>query len=329
MNFPKSYTYFIRPLTDNNSFNGVLLLILERVLTETEFNDLILAFTVILTEVAFNKVEILTQESVRGETFRQMWHNINFHLSGIMNVTNKLEKKYVEISKNESRTLDSVFLIPEFEKPSSWLHDFRETLELSRFVLNPRDYFFDRSNTKPRFIPRSISLPSIINKVLSMLDYDIREDNCRQLRVDTDRCKILREHLDKDLFNFVYDQKTDFNIISYRQVIEIIIKDILINATFRAYSVERNNPPKVTISLELDSIDSDIIKFTIRNECPIERKDFEKWMVTDIGINTQRQHSLGILICRTYLQFLNFPFSIDPISIKRRWRERDNTQYSV
>jgi len=239
--------------------------------------------------------------------FRKLWHNTQFHISGAMDLASKLENRLKELAPSES-----------FPKLTEYLHDLRYILELSRYVDNPQDYVIARDTAQRIRWPKETNIGKIVQEIIVFIKTDIQKDEGRVLRIETD-----------DFYNALYQgvqQNTLFElciddsicITSYPEVVAMIIKDIVVNATSNAIdfnALQKGSLPKVTVKVAKEPIGKGAI-LIVRNESGISSEAFSIWKEGKILDASKLHNPLGILICRNYLNWLGYRFDIPEACVK-------------
>lgn len=251
------------------------------------------------------QIQKVAKDAEWKDTFRKLYHNIQFHLGAAIELSAQLESKASSASPNE--------YVP---KPTEFLHDLRYLCELSRYVNEPQQYPYSREGVVVKK-PEKVFLATIIKKILRMIENDIRYDNCRKLRVGKRMSDILSKAINEGrLFQVGLDES--LFIYSFPDVMEVVLKDILLNATSRAVHIQSydsgTSSPMVTISLKQDP-NNPVAILAVRNECGITKDAFDLWTSENRSENTGVHNPLGILICRNFLKWLEYDVKIDPSCI--------------
>lgn len=237
------------------------------------------------------------------DIFRRLWHNTQFHLSNSIYWTSKLEQQIETMGQIEHVT------------PTKYLHDLRYILELSRFVDNPRDYVISRDNQELIRFPVSVNISSVIQEIIDFLKLDIKHNDGGLLRLSDDAfhqallAAVNTSPSDENrLFHIDIDSRIE--ILSYREVLSVVLKDILVNATANSTDPKSNGSPlpRVTISLIQDLNGAPILR--VRNENGISNEAYNIWKMGRIPNDSKLHNPLGILICRNYLNWLGYHWSI-------------------
>lgn len=245
----------------------------------------------------------LAKDAEWKSIFAKLYHNIQAHLKAAIRETTNLENKMSEIITENGY----------IAKPSTYLYDMRLLCDLSRFINEPNQYPLSRDGRTIIRHPEWVNVSEVIEKIIGVIKNDIKYNNFETIRVGQDMSDILMGYLKKnELFAIKMDNKA--SIYSFPEVITVIIKDILINATSRAVHVksfkEGKLIPKVTIILR--RANSNEVSLTVRNECGITKRWYNIWTmsgdITDLEIGVH--NPLGVVISKKFLDWLQYKYRI-------------------
>lgn len=231
---------------------------------------------------------LMVRRNERNENFDVFHHNAKFHLNYI--------KQSIQIQQTENAVFATDFL--------------RKIITLSKYALSPAQYLQGHKKEE-------VSLINKINTIIDVIKADVIHNNAELLKIGSE--KLLNEIKERiKLNNLVQFELKEIKILSYPEIVEVVMKDIIANAIGHAvtdeYIPSLKGVPLVKIRLE--KLNDNEAQFTVINHEIIPEIFIEAFETGLFDLSKEADVPWGVLITSNYCRALGY--DIEATTLKKK-----------